>query len=171
MEGLVLHHLPVVLEKVHGQFKVVAAGDVRGHDDIVGSVEEKFAEQFDGLPFCDVRGAQEEDGIVVFGEEEIVVRREVLRDEILMLGQEFSKRRERVGADLEAALVDPLEEGPEDACTGLFLADVNGGQLDCFFARLALVVEDDGGDGVVGEGLSQDGAAGHGALLVFVTAT
>lgn len=150
MERLVLHHLPVILQEVHSQFEVVTAGDVGGHYDVVRPVEEEFAEEFDGLPFCDVGVAQEEDRIIVFGEEEIVVRRKVLRDEILMLGQEFSKRRERVGADLEAAFVDPLEEGPEDACAGLFLADVDGGQLNCFFAGLALVVEDDGGDGVVG---------------------
>ena len=106
----------------------------------------------------------------MFREEEVVVSRKILRHEVFVLGQEFSKRRERVGANFEAAFVDPLEKGPEDTLPGLFLANVDGAELDRFLAGLAFVVEDDGGDGVVGEGLSEDSAAGHGALLVFVTA-
>lgn len=82
-------------------------------------------------------------------EKEVVVGREVLGDEVFVLGQEFSKRGEGVGADFEAAFVDPLEEVPEDSFAGLLLADVNGVQLHGCLAGLAFVVEDNGGDGVV----------------------
>ncbi len=42
--------------------------DVCGHDVVVCAVEEDFAEEFDGLPFCDV---------VVGGEEGVVLREEL----------------------------------------------------------------------------------------------
>ena len=68
---------------------MVGGGDKLGHDDVVGAVEEKLAEEFDGLSFRHVGGGEEESGVVVLGEEEGVVGGEVLRDELFMFGEDF----------------------------------------------------------------------------------
>ena len=89
MKRFILHHLAIVFEEVHGEFEVVPRCDVLGHDDVVGAVEEEFAEELDGLAFCHVGLGEEEDGVVVLHEEELVVGREVLGDEVFVFGQEF----------------------------------------------------------------------------------
>lgn len=79
VKRLVLDHLAVVLEEIHGQLEVIPAGDIGGHDDVVAAVKEDLAEEFDRLPLCDVGGGVEKDRVVVVGEEEVKVRCEVLR--------------------------------------------------------------------------------------------
>jgi hypothetical protein len=61
----------------------------------------------------------------------------------------YSKRRKSIGADLEAAFVDPLEEIPEDTLAALLLIDINIAQLNSFLSRLALIIQYDGSNGVV----------------------
>ena len=69
MKALVLHHFAIVFEQVHAQFQVFATVDVLGHDVVVGAVEQEFAEEFNALAFCNVRGGLDEDGVVASEEE------------------------------------------------------------------------------------------------------
>ena len=54
MEGLILNHLPVIFQQVHGEFQIVTRIDVFGHHNVVAAVEQDFPEQFNRLPFCDI---------------------------------------------------------------------------------------------------------------------
>lgn len=54
VEPFVLDHFPVVSEKVHAYFQVLAAVDVRRHDAVVGPVQQEFAKEFDRLSFGDI---------------------------------------------------------------------------------------------------------------------
>ena len=96
VEAFVLDHFAVVLEQVHAEFEVVAAVDVFGHDVVVCAVEEKFAQELDGLAFCNVRIGLDEGGVVA-GEEEVEVDGEVVGGEGFVLGKDFLRWVVRVG--------------------------------------------------------------------------
>ena len=78
MKPLILHHAPLILEKIHTKLKMLAAINIRSHDLVICAIEEYLAEEFDGLPFCDVAAGLYEYA-VVFREEEVEVRSQILR--------------------------------------------------------------------------------------------
>ena len=73
-------------------------------------------------------------------EEHGIVGGEVLRDEVLVFCEELSESGESISADFEAALVDPLEEVPEDALACLPFPNIHPVELYSFLARLALII-------------------------------
>lgn len=60
VEGLKLDVAALVPEQVHHHLEVGLIGDVARHDLVVGSVEEDFSEELDGLAFGDVVGREDE---------------------------------------------------------------------------------------------------------------
>lgn len=168
VESLVLHHPPVVFQLPHDELEVVARVDVARHDLVELTVEQDLAQQLDALALCDVALRSYQD-VVVALEEQVEVRADVLRHQRLVFCEQQAEGVEGVRADFEGGLVDPAEEGPEDAAAGR-----RGGRVDVVVdvdrltVRQRLVVEDDGGDCVPLEGLLQDAAAGAGALATLV---
>lgn len=88
VKSFVLDHFPVVSEKIHAYFQVLAAVDVRRHDAVVGPVQQKFAKEFDRLSFGDI-AVRLHQSIVVFIKEEVEVCGEIFRNQVFVSCQEL----------------------------------------------------------------------------------
>jgi hypothetical protein len=95
----------------------------------------------------------------------------MLHDQVEVRRETYSERRKGIGSHLEGALVDPFKEAPEDAPSTLGPVAIDGIEALGTGTRLVtVIVEDDGGRGLVLEQLAEDRASGCGALLVIVGA-
>lgn len=88
VKALVLHHLPIVLEKVHTELQMLASIHIYVHDVIVCSIQQYLSQELDGLSLRDV-GVGLHERVVVFCEEKIEVHHEVMGNDSFVFGQEF----------------------------------------------------------------------------------
>lgn len=96
MKALILDHFPIIPQKIHTYFQVFAAVHICRHHAIVGTVQQNFAEELDGLALCNV-AIRLNERIIVFVEEEIEVCGKVSGNEIFMACQKLLDEHIRIG--------------------------------------------------------------------------
>jgi hypothetical protein len=83
----------------------------------------------------------------------------------------YPKRIERICADFEASFVDLVKEGPEETPATFLPSYVDISDLNSAFPWLGVVVEDDGRQSILHDGLPQYSPIGKGTLRMFVAST
>lgn len=61
----------------------------------------------------------------------------------------YAESIEGISTDFETALIDPVEEVPEQALTGFLASDVYLHDLNGFVPGLGIIVEDDSSDAIL----------------------
>ena len=167
MERFILHHLPLIPQLPHDELQIIPRIDISRHDLVKRAVQQHLAQQLDRLPLRDVTLALNED-VVVPVEEQVEIRADVRRNQLLVFRENEAEAIEGIGGDFEGGFVDPVEEFPEHARTGAFLGYVDVVEVDGLAVGLRLVVEDYGCHRVPFECLFQDSSAGAGAFFLVV---
>ena len=167
MERFILHHLPLIPQLPHDELQIIPRIDISRHDLVKRAIQQHFSQQFNRLPLRDVTLALNED-VVVPIEEQVEIRADVRRNQLLVFREDEAEAIEGVGGDFEGGFVDPVEEFPEHSRAGALLGHVDVVEVDGFAVGLGLVVEDYGCYRVPFERLFQDSAAGSGTFFLVV---
>lgn len=88
METFVLNHLSIVSKQIHTYLQMLAAVDIGSHNAVIGAVQQDLTKKLDRLTLRDIT-IRLNQGIIVFIEEKIEIRRKVSRNEILVSSQKL----------------------------------------------------------------------------------
>ena len=167
VEGFILHHLPLIPQLPHNQLQIVTRVDISCHDLIKRPIEQHLSQQLDRLPLRDITLALNEDVIVPL-EEQVEVRADVRRNQLLVFREDEPETIEGIGGDFEGGIIDPVEEFPEDACAGALLRHVDVVEVDRLAVGLRLVVENYSCYCIPFECFFENPSASSGALFFVV---